>query len=125
MAEHRLLERHRFPWLLQTNIPVGRSQVGCHVDRLLRTPNPAMLPGRQACNNSCSQQLCYKFYEVEVLTQKPKMKSTLLFCQVDIFLIIQYLTGMTRLNSHSSSVPLYLLYDCFKLNLTVNEIVNI
>lgn len=64
-------------------------------------------------------------YEVEVLTQKPKMKSTPLFCQVGIFLIIQHLTGMTRLNSHSSSVPLYLLYDCFKLNLTVNEIVNI
>lgn len=66
-----------------------------------------------------------QIYEVEVLTWKPKMKSTPLFCQVDIFLIIQHLTGMTRLNSLSSSVPLYLLHDCFKLNLTVNEIVNI
>lgn len=31
----------------------------------------------------------------EVLTQKPKMKSTPLLFQVHIFLIIQHLTGMT------------------------------
>lgn len=54
-----------------------------------------MLNGRQALQQQLFLTALLQIYEVEVLTQKPKMKSTPLLRQVHIFLIIQHLTGMT------------------------------
>lgn len=72
-----------------------QSQVGSLADRVLRLPDPATLKGRQALQQQLFVTALFQIHEVEVLTQKPKMKSTPLLCQVHIFLIIQHLTGMT------------------------------
>lgn len=72
-----------------------QSQVGSLVDRVLRLPNSAMSKGRRVLQQQLFLTALLHIYEVEVLTQKPKMKSTPLLCQVHIFLIIQHLTGMT------------------------------
>lgn len=54
-----------------------------------------MSKGRRVLQQQLFLTALLHIYEVEVLTQKPKMKSTPLLCQVHIFLIIQHLTGMT------------------------------